>query len=1515
MKNHLRICFMIVLMAGSFGLSAQMEVTDASTPPFTPENLISNIFLGDGVSILDITYQGDPLAVGYFKNGENAIGLDRGIILTSGRAASQSCNSGPFGADCTGNTFSSNDMTSNFADADLNAIANGTPQDIAKYTITFQPFADTLRFRYVFASEEYPEYSCSPFNDVFGFFISGPGIVGPYSNNGQNIALIPGTNTPVAIDKIHPPDPNSPGCVGVNNQYYNNNNGFALQPVYDGYLDVFTAEVVVIPCETYTIKIMISDVSDNFYDSGVFLEAKSFGTGSIEVEAVTISLDGTITEGCSNGSFTFSLPQEAEANVYLDYTIIGSAINGVDYEMIPSDLFILQGTSSLTVPINAIVDNIDEGLESIGIDIQRDICNRDTFWIYIRDNEIIPPDLGPDLLICQGDSVQLDGTLPMPLPVPPSFTNGVNFFIDESAPIYSPIQVIGVQPVTLGPGVIQSVCVNIDHNWVDDLDLYLISPSGQFIELSSMNGSNCDNYTNVCFSPNAITPINYVFPWPPCSAGLEPGFANGTFLPEGVWEDLWDGDYLTNGTWQLLVLDESNGFDGEILDWTITFEPLYQLNYSWSPTNGLSCADCPNPMAAPDETTTYIVTAWDTYGCEVHDTITIEVVQTLAAPVVNCVSISNNSIDFAWDNVPGAMGYMVSVNGAAFTVPNNGALGHSVTGLNLNETVTISVLGIGQCDGLIGTATCVTPDCNAPSITIDDLNHIQCFGENNGFVSVSASGGAGDYVFVLDSMTTNLQGNFGGLDGGPHTFTVVDSWGCPNSITLTINEPEALIAEEEILSNVTCFGTGNGSATVNIAGGVAPYVVNWSNGQEQDTATNLLPGSHFVFITDANGCTDNFNFQITQPSQIILTTNTQGVGCSGANTGSASVQVQGGVMPYFIQWDANAGSVTTASVNNLAAGNYTVAVIDANGCLKLTDVEIDEPNGMDISIAKTDINCFGNADGTALAQVSGGSMPYNYLWSNGSATPDLVGLGVGIYEVTVTDNGGCTAIESVQIETQPIMEVSLSANDALCSNDSSGTALSTVLGGVAPYSFSWINGQTTPDLQGLAAGTYCLTATDANGCEMADCVEIFAPAQLQITATPSNAACNSPDGNIDLNVIGGATPYQFLWSTGETTEDVNGLLPGSYDVTVSDANGCSTTLTENINETEAISIDFSTTNILCNGENNGRIDITVVGGSGNYTYLWIGPNGFTADTDNLEGVSGGNYSLFIEDSDGCTFSNEIDVNQPDEPLDVLFTISDASCPGFQNGAIRVEAMGGTPPYKYQLDNNGFYGNPNFIALKTGVYNVDVRDNNGCLFDMSDLFVGEPEPFSVNLGDDIISGYGDQVYVNPILVNIPDSLFDEYSYLWTSNNPLVPPVYPDWRVTIFEAFSPTTVTLTVTSKTGCTEEDILNIFVKTNRNVEVPTGFSPDNIGPSENNFLHVHGNSKMVEKISSFQVFDRWGELLYEATDFQVNDLAIGWDGTFKGKDMPPGVYVWYLNVEYIDGAHESLKGHTTLIR
>ncbi len=1827
MKNHLRVYFLTLFSILTLSLMAQMEITDGATVPFTPENLITNIFLGDGVNVLNVSYEGDPLAVGYFKDGENAIGIDRGIIMTSGRAAAQNCNGGPFGADCFGNTFSSTDVASTAVDNDLSSIANGTPQDIAKYTITFQPFADTLRFKYVFASEEYPEFSCSSFNDVFGFFISGPGISGPYSNNGDNIALIPGTNTPVSINNIHPTFGGN--CPGINDQFYNDNNGIALQPVYDGYLDVFVAEVVVIPCETYTIKLMISDVGDQIYDSGVFLEAKSFGTGSLEVDAATVSLDGTITEGCSSGSISFSFNNPVEEDFILDYTIIGDAINGIDYEFVDTNLFIAQGNNSVSVDIIGIVDNIDEGLESIGIDIQRDICNRDTFWIYIRDNEIVPPDLGPDTLICAGDSVALDGNLPLPLPIPPSFTNDNNYAFKLDTPAFSPIQVIGVQPVTLAEGVIRSVCINLEHKWVDDVDLFLISPSGQFIELSTDNGANCDNYNNVCFTPAASTPIDYGFPWAVCSSGGEPAFANGTYNVEGIWSDLWDGDYLTNGTWQLLAVDDQQGFNGTILDWTIIFEPLYQLFYSWSPTDGLSCTDCPDPVATPSQTTTYTLTAWDTYGCEVFDSITIEVKDVLDAPIINCTSVSNNSITFEWGDVPGAMGYQVSINGATITIPNNGPLSHIVTGLNLSETVTIDVFAIGNCDGLTGTASCNTPDCDAPAISIDNLNHINCAGDGDGSIMASATGGAGDYTFMLDSTITNVTGIFNGLDGGDYELTVIDGWGCPNALNVTIAEPDSLLVAEDILNDITCFGDNDGTATALVSGGIAPYEFLWDSGEMTETATNLSAGIQTVQVIDANGCVANDNLEITEPDQLILMTSSDSVDCLGASTGAASVEIEGGISPYLIQWDNASGGGNTNTTNNLPAGIYTVGVSDLNGCLALADMEVFEPDGMVTTMTQIDLSCFDSSDGTSTVDVVGGNAPYTYLWSNSETGQTANDLAEEVYTVMVTDITGCTRLDSVAIIAPSPIEISLLANDALCFNQPSGSILSTVQGGTLPYTYQWDNGLGTSDLPDVLAGTYCLTVIDGNDCEATQCIDVAEANEIVLTTQTINAGCNGgAEGEIDLTVQGGTAPFEYAWSNGDQTEDISGLTFGNYLVVVTDVNGCQETLDVSISESDAIVIDFTPTDILCFGENTGSIEIDVQGGTGNYVFTWTGPNSYTSSEEDPTNLSAGTYTVFAEDLDGCsaatniilteplaalavdilptdlicfgsndgmaqasssggtgnvtyawsngengptvsgliagtytvtatdangctdtdqvqieqqgqlevvlvqdaaschdgidgqatvsgiteggvpvdpnnvqiswtpipgngtilanltggeTYSVEItnalgcsatesitignpdeigaaivatddvkcfngndgsatvtgqggtfpytyqwdanagnqqtatgidlakgtyqivvsdnngcsttievtlseptpievafqnesvscfgemdggseaiakggtapyffqwstgssgnqisdlaaayiniiitdsngcihvdstEIIQPSDPVTADFLIGDVSCPGYQDGSINIETLGGSPPYLFSLDGINFFGNPNLIALESGFYNVVVQDNEGCQFEMPDIFVGEPEPFSVDLGEDRIVPFGFETFIEPTLINIFPDDFGDYTYAWSSNNPQVPPNNPILRVSSFDATSPTTISLVVTSENGCTAEDIINIFVLTQRNVDVPTGFSPGTDGPDVNNLLHVHGISNLVEKINSFRIFDRWGELLFESFDFQINDTSVGWDGTFKGLEMPSGVYVWQVDVDFVDGQTESYKGNTTLIR
>jgi len=1485
-----------------------LEVTDAATAPFTPNNLITNVFLGEGVEVLNVNFEGDPKAVGFFKNGTNAVGLNRGILMTSGLAATQS--SLLLGADGVGGQFAYNNNNSNTNDPDLNIIANGQVFDATKFTITFIPIADTLRFRYVFASEEYPEFACSDFNDVFGFFISGPGINGPFQNNGENIARIPGTTQAVAINNIHPQ--NGASCPPKFQQFYNDNNASPIQPVYDGILDVFLAEAVVIPCETYTIKLMITDVGDDIFDSGVFLEAKSFGTGTLEVVATTVSLDGSIAEDCTEGTLTFSLPTPTLTDFPIDYNIIGTAENGIDYQFIPPDLFIPAGEPSVSVPLIAFEDGLVEPLETIGIDVQRDICNRDTIFAFIRDKIIIPPELGPDTSICRGDSVLLDGSLNLPLPPPPTFTNAEDLVIDRNGvSFFSPIQVAGVQPLTLGPGVIQSVCININHSFLDDLDLFLVAPNGQFIELSTDNGSNCDNYVNTCFTPTATTPITFLPVGTVCSSGEQAPYT-GDFQIEGTWSDLWGSP--TNGTWKLQIIDDALGFIGTLLDWTITFEPLYQLSYRWQPTEGLSCADCPNPLASPNQTTTYKLTAFDTYGCETTDSVKIDVLDVLPPPNVVCETITTNSISFHWDSIPGAQGFQINDGTTGWIDLNNGAFAYLITGLSLGDTITLQVRGLSNCDGLIGSAVCWTPSCNAPQIFLDDLSDVSCNGGTDGSVSLSANGGnGGGYSFQLGA-ETNSTGLFSSLSANTYEVTVTDNLNCPNFIQITIAEPQKLELTPLILSQAKCNGNDDGSATVTVTGGIAPYNFDWNNAQTDSVATNLTPGTQSVVVTDANGCSANSSLEITEPEALVLQTDSSALRCFGGNDGTATVLPSGGTAPYSIQWDAAAANQNSETAGNLAAGTYQALITDDNGCSITTAVSVEEPPQLTANIGFEPLNCNGSGDGIARVIATGGTPNYSFLWSNGDTDSTATDLNAETYTVTITDANNCTAEASVILTQPPLLEVSLTPSDINCFGGNDGLVTATATGGTVAtnYGFQWSNNSTDSALSDLPTGTYCVTVLDDNGCQVEDCATVGEPPALEVTTTATNTGCNhGDDGTIDLTAIGGSGPYSFLWNTGARAEDLSALAAGTYSATVTDSHNCVDSISAVVGENNPLGLSFNTIPVNCFGENTGSIQTLISGSSGNISFQWNGPNDFISNEKNPSDLVAGLYVLSLQDNDGCALTDSILVEQPAAPLMGQPEVEDISCPGLRDGRITLFPEGGTPPYSFSLNGEPFFTGGSFNALEEGFYNITTKDANGCLRNTGDLFITDPDPILLDLGPDTTINFGQSVRLIPDIRNVSD--LTALTYHWTANDTAAIIVRPNWRRPTVTVQDPTTFRLRVTNSNGCTATDLINVFVRKTRYVIVPTGFSPN--GHLANRFLHVHGSSLLNPQIKLFRVFDRWGELLYQATDFAVNDLSVGWDGTFKGKEMPSGVYVWYLEVEFEDGLKQVLKGNTTLIR
>lgn len=363
----------------------------------TPQQLVQTILIGNGVSASNVTYNGAPVAIGSFNGTASNIGISNGILLTTGNLTNAV---GP-------NNLGGQGLNNNRpGDADLNTISGVTTFDASILEFDFIPASDTLRFNYVFASEEYPEFVGGIVNDAFGFFISGPGITGPFSNNAQNVAIIPGTTTPVTINDLNNGDNDcdfgGPTGPCSNCQFYVDNcNGSTVQ--YDGFTTPLVAQAIVQCGETYHIKIAIADGGDGVYDSGVFLEAGSFGTSGVQITATaSASGDSTIVEGCGSAVFTFSRPDTSSAFT-IHFNIEGTATPGLDYNQIPDSIVIPQGQFTEQLLVDAFFDGIPDSIETITLTIDFiSGCGGDTLYatIFIKSVDSIKVEVGQDYNIC-----------------------------------------------------------------------------------------------------------------------------------------------------------------------------------------------------------------------------------------------------------------------------------------------------------------------------------------------------------------------------------------------------------------------------------------------------------------------------------------------------------------------------------------------------------------------------------------------------------------------------------------------------------------------------------------------------------------------------------------------------------------------------------------------------------------------------------------------------------------------------------------------------------------------------------------------------------------------------------------------------------------------------------------------------------------------------------------------------------------------------------------------------------
>ncbi len=786
------------------------------------------------------------------------------------------------------------------------------------------------------------------------------------------------------------------------------------------------------------------------------------------------------------------------------------------------------------------------------------------------------------------------------------------------------------------------------------------------------------------------------------------------------------------------------------------------VNYTYIWSNGAITEDLSGLTAG-----TYSVTVTDANGCQAS----VSVVITQPTAVLAATTVATDVTCFGSNN--GSVNLTVTGGTTAYTFAwSNGATTEDITGLGSN-TYTVTVTDANAC---VTVASAFVDEPVVLSASIG-ATPVSCFGGSDGEADLTVNGGNPGYTYLWSNFATTED--ITGLTAGNYVVIVTDAKGCSVTAGTTITQPSQLVVTGAVV-NIQCNGGNNGSINLTVVGGTTTYSYLWSNGANTPSISGITAGGYSVTVTDANLCNASASFTVTEPAALTISSSSIDVTCNGMANGTVNIAVAGGTTPYSYLWNNGA---TTQNLSGLSGGTYFVTITDANGCITATSVTVNEPTAITSSIAKTDATCSGFANGEADLTVSNGTPPYTFLWSTFQNTEDISGLSGGWYYVIIKDANGCEKRDSVFIDEPAPITITVSDTDVLCNGAATGTINITVNGGTPTITYLWSNGATTEDVTSLAAGTYSVTLTDGNGCTASASAAITEPTGLVLNATTTDVGCaGGANGSVDVTVQGGVFPYSFAWSNGATTEDINNVSGGTYSVTITDANGCVLSDTFDVNEPIALTSSITPTHLLCNGANTGAADLQVSGGTSPYSFLWSN----FAGTEDLTGLAGGYYVVVITDANGCTRRDSVVINEP-TAIAIATTVTNVACNGGANGEVDITVTGGTPGYTYLWSNGAT--TDDLSALTIGTYTLTVTDANGCTASVA-VVVTQPSPlvltgFSTNIS---CSG-GNNGTVNTSI----SGGVSPYAFVWSNGS----------TTEDLTALAAGTYTLTVTDANSCT----------------------------------------------------------------------------------------------------------------
>jgi gliding motility-associated-like protein/uncharacterized repeat protein (TIGR01451 family) len=887
----------------------------------------------------------------------------------------------------------------------------------------------------------------------------------------------------------------------------------------------------------------------------------------------------------------------------------------------------------------------------------------------------------------------------------------------------------------------------------------------------------------------------------------------------------------------------------------------------------------------------YAVTVLDNLGCGAFTNAVITEPATAIqsnASIQNvlCNGLATGSVDMTTQG--GVPPYLFTWNSGQQTEDITGVLAGTY------------ILQVTDAAGCVYTTTQFVAQPALPLDLSETHIDVSCFAGSNGSINLTTTGGVGNYVYNWSN--NQVTEDLTGLIAGNYTASVTDGNGCLAQITVPITQPLALLSLAQLITNVSCNGGNNGAIDVTVTGGTAPYTFNWSNTAVSEDINGLIAGSYTLNVTDANGCTASITGVVTQPTVLTATSNPTPVSCNAGSNGTVVATPSGGTTPYSYNWS---NGQTTALISGLTAGTYTCTITDANGCTVTTSATVLQPTQLSATTSQIDVLCNGNSTGSVSVQATGGVPGYTYLWSTNGTGATISSVPAGTYSVTVTDANLCTTTVSATV-TEPLAPISatLQVTDNSCFNGSIGAIDATVSGGVGPYQYMWSNSQQTQDITGLVAGNYQLMVTDANGCQLPVSAVVDQPDQITlVNSIITNVSCfGGNNGSIDITPTGGTSPYSYSWSTSQLTEDLTGLIIGSYSVTVFDANNCSNQFNFTITEPTQLVGTYSAVEPLCFGYSDGQLTGIANGGVIPYSYSWS--NGPITALNSQ--IPTGNYILIITDNNGCQVEVNAFLDEP-EQLEVSYSVSDTI---------------GCDPLTIQLTNTSTeqfncvwnLGNGStlngcdvpFTFDNPGCYDITltVTSSLGCsnFIQYDDIVCVLPSPTAA------IEANPEWLDSSDPTVEVTNTSIGAVSYVWdmgdgsellTVNQPGLY-TYPLYQLDQY------TITQIVTAENGCTDTAFYTVEIDNDLLIYIPNTFTPDN------DEYNPQFKPVIASQITAYHlsIYNRWGEILFESFDKNV-----GWDGTYNGTIVQNGTYIWTAVVS-TNGTNKIVKnGHVNLIR